>query len=101
MCGVGYLYETFDSTVKVVQVCSEMIQAEEFPIPTSMAALSRQKVNLNDGQRVHQVTLHHQIRQDDVPQVRSASVPSRPVSLLMMTFHRYAQRQYHLDWSAS
>jgi len=68
----GYLYRVFGHSVKTVQVCNEMIEAAEFPLPQSAALpRSRQKVKLNDGQRVPQVTLHHQIRQDDVPQVHS------------------------------
>jgi len=53
-----------------------MIQATEFPRPDSAALLCRQKVKLNDGQRMQQVTVHHQIREGDVPQVSTASVPT-------------------------
>ena len=74
----GYLHRVFHHTVKVVQVCSEMIETVDFPRPDSAASLNQQKVKLNDGQRVRvrDTTLHHQIRGDDVPQVRSSSVPS-------------------------
>jgi len=72
----GHLYRGFRETVKVVQVCSEMIQTTEFPRPDSTALLSRQKVKLNDGQRMQQVTVHHQIRECDVPQVSTALVPT-------------------------
>ena len=66
----------FRRTVKVVQVCSEMIQAAEFPRPDSAALFGRQRVKLNDGQRRREVTVHHQIREADVSQVHSASVPT-------------------------
>ena len=82
----GYLYQMFHPTVKVVQVCSEMIQSTEFPRPDSAALLSRQKVKLNDGQRVRQVTVHHQIRECDVPQVSTTS-------LHYVTPHQYGTNQ--------
>jgi len=67
----GYLYRVFGHTVKTVQICSEMIEAADFPLPGSAALLSHQKVKLNEGDRVSEVTLHHQIRQADVPQVHN------------------------------
>jgi len=74
----GYLCQVFGHAVKTVQVCSEMIKAAEFPHPGSVASLSHQKVKLNDGQRVREVTLHHQIRQDDDTQVHNTSPPFQP-----------------------
>ena len=70
MCA-GYLYQVFGVTVKTVQVCSEMIEVADFPLPGSAALLGKQQVKLNDGQRVSQVTLHHQIRDANDPQVQS------------------------------
>jgi len=74
----GYLYQVFGHAVKTVQVCSEMIESADFPLPNSAASLSQQKVKLNDGQRVPQVTLHHQIRGDDVTQVHNISTINLP-----------------------
>jgi len=79
----GYLHHVFRHTVKVVQICSEMIETVDFPRPDSAASLNQQKVKLNDAQRVRDTTLHHQIREDDVSQVRRASVPATFVCRLL------------------
>jgi len=62
-------------------VCSEMIESTDFPHPASVSSLTRLKVKLSDGQRVHEATVHHQIRQPDVRQVREVSVTTSSVYL--------------------